>query len=74
MKRFNVKVIPRSSKNEVLEIESGKLKVKLMAPPVDGKANQALIELLAQHFGVKKSAIRILRGEASQNKMIEIAL
>lgn len=72
MKKYTVKVIPRSSRNQVQEIAPGDLKVKLMAPPVDGKANEALIEVLAKHFGVKKGQIRILRGETSQNKMIEI--
>lgn len=65
-------MIPRSSRNQVQEIAPGELKVKLLAPPVDGKANEALIEVLSKHFGVKKSLIRILRGETSQNKMVEI--
>jgi len=72
MKRYQVKVIPRSSKTQVLELSGTSLKVKVTAPPVDGKANAAVIEALAEHFGIKKSAIRILQGESSQNKMIEI--
>lgn len=72
MKRYQVKVIPRSSKTQVLELSETSLKVKVTAPPVDGKANAAVIEALAKHFGLKKSAIRILQGESSPNKMIEI--
>ena len=72
MKIYQVKVLPRSSQNKVTEDEPGSLKVKLVAPPVDGKANEALIELLSKHFKLRKSSIRILRGENSRNKMIEI--
>lgn len=54
------------------KMEDGTLKVKLMSPPVDGAANVALIKILAQHFQVKKSQIKIIQGEKSQNKIIEI--
>ena len=72
MSRFQVKVIPRASRNEVIQLSSSQLKVKLTAPPVEGKANQILIELLAKYFRLPKRSIRILKGENSQNKMIEI--
>ena len=72
MKTYQVKVIPRSSKKQVIEMSSDVLKVKITAPPVDGKGNEALIELLSKHFKVRKSAIRILKGKKAQNKMIEI--
>ncbi len=72
MKKYQIKVIPRASKNEVMEIAPGQFKVKITAPPVDGKANEALVDLLSKHFKINKSAIRIVRGESSQNKMIEI--
>ncbi len=72
MKIYQVKVLPRSSQNKVTEDAPGSLKVKLVAPPVDGKANEALIELLSKYFKLRKSSIRILRGENSRNKMIEI--
>lgn len=52
--------------------EAGKLKVYLTAPAVEGKANQALMEYLSEHFKVKKNQIRIIRGEKSREKVIEI--
>ncbi|MFC1637604.1 DUF167 domain-containing protein [Candidatus Margulisiibacteriota bacterium] len=69
--RYNVKVIPRAKVNKVV-IENGRLKVHLTAPPVEGKANQALIEVLAGHFGVKKQQIRIVRGQKSRQKVVEV--
>lgn len=72
MKKIQIKVIPRSSKNELIELSPGQFKVKITAAPVDGKANAALIELLAKHFKIPKSSVHILRGESSQNKIVEI--
>ena len=73
MKRYKVKVIPRSSKNQVFVLGPGDLKVKLTAPPVEGKANEALIKVLAEHFQVKKSSLRIVAGGAARNKVVEVA-
>jgi len=73
MKTISIKVLPRSSRNEVVgEMEDGTLKIKLTAPPVDGKANEALIELLADHFDIAKNKIKILKGLTSKNKIIQI--
>ncbi|MEW6525282.1 MAG: DUF167 domain-containing protein [Spirochaetota bacterium] len=66
-----VKVIPKSSKNSV-QLENGVLRVHLNAPPVDGKANKALVELLAEMVHVPKSSIEIVRGEKGRNKQIKI--
>jgi uncharacterized protein (TIGR00251 family) len=71
MKRFRVKVIPRASCNQVIVTPMGDLKVKLMAPPVEGKANEALLEVLAEHFQSRKSSFRILSGASGRNKIIE---
>lgn len=71
MKRIKIKIIPNAKKNKVLE-ENGEFKVYVKDPPIDGKANKALIELLAQHFKVKKGVVRIIRGEKSREKVIEI--
>ncbi|MFA6427268.1 MAG: DUF167 domain-containing protein [Candidatus Magasanikbacteria bacterium] len=70
---LHIKVLPRSSRNEVVgEMADGTLKVKLTAPPVDGKANEALIELLSEHFNLPKSKIKIVRGLTSKNKIIQM--
>jgi uncharacterized protein len=70
---IEVKVEPRSSKRQITGIMDGTiLKVKLTAPPVDGSANEQLIELIAEETGVKKSWIRIVRGLSSKRKLVEI--
>lgn len=70
---INIRVVPRSAKNEIIgEMADGTLKVKLKAPPVDGKANAALIEFLSKEWGVSKTKIQIIRGLASRNKIIMV--
>ncbi len=68
---LKVKVIPNSKKNNVL-MEKGILKVHVNAPAVDGKANKVLIELLSDFLKVKKYRIKIIKGEKSRLKLIEI--
>lgn len=71
--KLKIKTVPRSSKNEIAgEMADGALKVRLAAAPVDGAANKALIDLLAGHFRRSKSKIKIVRGQTSRNKIIEI--
>ncbi len=67
-----VKVEPRSSKRSVSGVMGDVVKVKLTAPPVDGAANEQLIEVLSETFGVRKSSIKIVRGLSSKNKVVEI--
>jgi len=67
-----VRVIPRSSKNS-LTWEQETLKARLMAPPVEGAANEALIALLAQRLGLSKRSIRIVQGATGRQKIVEIA-
>jgi len=74
MKQINIRVLPRSSRNEIVgEMTDGTLKVKLTAPPVDGEANKKLIELLTKHFNIPKSKIKIVRGLTSKNKVVELS-
>jgi len=70
---FSVKVVPRSSRTAIAGILNGMLKVKLSAAPEKGKANQALVEFLADTLGIKKNAIKITSGQTSPVKTIEIA-
>lgn len=67
---FEVKVIPRSSREEIVGVLDGKLKVKLTSPPVDGKANTALIQLLAQEMNISRNHIQIVRGATSTLKQV----
>jgi uncharacterized protein (TIGR00251 family) len=69
---FSVKVVPRSSKTALTGILGGMLKVKLAAPPEKGKANQALVEFLADALDIKKAAIKITSGLTSPVKTIQI--
>ena len=68
---LNVRVIPKAKHNKIVE-EEGRLRVYLTAPPLEGKANKALIELLAEYYKVKKNQIVIVRGQKSRDKVLEI--
>ena len=70
--RVELRVIPRASKAAVAGIRDGRLLVRVTAPPVDGAANIALIEVLATTIGVAKSAVRLVDGETARNKSVEI--
>jgi len=70
--KINVKVVPKSSIILVQSELNGSLKVKLTAPPEKGKANAQLVEVLAKHYNVKKSAVRILKGATSKDKIVEV--
>lgn len=70
--RKQVKVKPNSKKQSIIEAEDGSLTVCLRSPPVDGKANDELIELLANKFNVRKSKIAIKLGLSSRTKLVEI--
>ncbi len=67
-----VKVKPNSKQQKIAEAADGSLTVHLKSPPVDGKANQELIELLSKKFNVTKSQITIKSGGSSKNKIVEI--
>jgi len=69
---FEVRVAPRSSRDQVLGVHAGALKVALTAPPVEGAANAALVALLAKRFGVPRRSVHILRGETSRVKTLRI--
>ena len=68
---LNIRVIPKSSRN-LIRKENDSFKVYLTCAPHSGLANKQLIELLAEHFRLKKYQIKIIRGEKSRDKVIEI--
>jgi len=70
--KIQVKVKPNSKTAEISQ-EGESFTVKVKEPPKEGKANQTVIKLLAEHFGVPQSQVRILSGFRSRNKLIEVA-
>ena len=69
---FSVRVQPRASRNAMEGEWQGALKVRLTAPPVDDKANAALCAFLAEQLNIPRSAVRILAGERSRTKRVEV--
>ena len=63
---------PRASKNEIAGVHGDRLKIRLTAPPVDSKANEALRGFLAEKLGVSKNQVRIVKGEKSRKKDVAI--
>jgi len=66
-------VVPRASQTEVTGIFDGRIRVRLSATPVDGKANKALLQGLAKLLGVKRSALWIVSGATGRRKTVFIA-
>ncbi len=69
---IEVRVQPKSSCDEIFGLQNGRFKVKVAAPPEDGKANERLIEIIARALGVSKSYVKIVRGETSRIKILKI--
>jgi uncharacterized protein (TIGR00251 family) len=69
---LKIKVEPRSSRSGIVGQYGDALKVKLTSPPVEGKANEELIEILAKQFGVHKKNIEIISGHSSKNKLVRL--
>jgi uncharacterized protein (TIGR00251 family) len=67
-----VKATPRANTSEIAGVEAEWLRVRLQAPPVDGKANAALIALFAKRFGIPKRAVEILTGGTSRLKRVKL--
>ena len=70
---IEVRVITNAKKKE-LKFEGDSLKVKITALPKEGRANTALIEYLAEFFGVKRSEVKIIKGEYGKRKLISLPL
>jgi hypothetical protein len=71
--RISIKVMPKSSREEIVE-ENGAIKVYVKAAPDKGKANKAVIELIAEHYGVRKSDVAIVSGETARKKIVEVTV
>jgi uncharacterized protein len=70
---FAVRVVPRGSRDAIEGEHAGALKVRLIAPPIQGRANDALRRLLAAHLNVPLAAVRIVAGEANRTKRVSVA-
>ncbi len=72
MGRVSLKVAPNASRSELAGKHGDAIKVRLAAPPVDGKANAALILFLSEELGIPRSAFRVVSGETSRLKLVEV--
>ena len=69
---LSLHVQPKASKDEWVGLHGERLKLRIKAPPVDGKANQYLLKFIAGEFGVKQSACSLLTGESGRDKRVAI--
>ena len=69
---LEVRVTPGARRTELVARDGDRLRVKLAAPPVDGKANAELVRFLAELYGVRRSAVEVVRGLRSRDKVVRI--
>ena len=69
---LDVLVQPRASRARIGPIHEGRLKVAVTAPPVEGEANRAVVELLARSLGLARSQVEVVRGESSRRKTVRV--
>lgn len=70
--RIDVYVQPRASRTQITGMHDGRLKIRLAAPPVDGAANAELVSFIAMRLGIAKSQVRVVAGQTSRRKVIEV--
>ncbi len=69
---FRVRVQPGASKNQIVGVEEDALRIRINAPPVQGKANKMLIQFLAKHLAIKRNQVEIISGHSSRIKTIRL--
>ena len=69
---LKAKVVPGAARTEIVGRYDDGVKVRVAAPPEGGKANRALVEVLARELGVKNDSVRVVRGQTSQHKVVEV--
>ncbi|HSA57274.1 MAG TPA: DUF167 domain-containing protein [Gemmatimonadaceae bacterium] len=67
-----MRVQPRASRNEIVGLLDGAVRIRLQAPPVEGLANEALVEFLADRLGVSRRMVRVVSGTSSRSKTVEV--
>jgi uncharacterized protein (TIGR00251 family) len=67
-----VRLQPRARRDEIAGVREGRTVVRVTAPPVDGRANAALVKLIAKRAGVAKGRVSIVRGERSRDKLVRV--
>lgn len=70
--RLHLFIQPKSSKNEIVGPHNGELKIKITAPPIDGRANEGLVEFLSDYFNVPKRSVVLVRGETGRHKVVDV--
>lgn len=70
--KFSVRVVPKSSRNNISALDENSFKLKITAPPVDGKANEACENFVSDILSVAKSKVKIVSGQKSKSKIIEV--
>jgi uncharacterized protein (TIGR00251 family) len=70
--RLTVKVIPNARRTSFTQLDDGSWAARVAAPAVDGKANDALVALIAAHFKIPRSRVTIIRGATSRHKIVEV--
>jgi uncharacterized protein (TIGR00251 family) len=69
---LKLRIVPNARRSEVVGVHGDAIKVKVQAPPVDGKANEALCEFLAEQLQISPRAVEIIGGEKSRDKTVAI--
>lgn len=70
--RITVRLTPRAARDEVAGFDGDVLRVRVTAPPVDGRANDALVRLLAKRLGVRRGAVSVVGGRTSRRKVVAV--
>jgi uncharacterized protein (TIGR00251 family) len=69
---LSIRVVPNSKKLEIIKLSENNYKIKLDERALEGKANLRLIEVISNYLNVKKSSIKIIKGNKSRNKIVEV--
>ncbi len=70
---LRLRIVPNAKRSEVVGVHGDAVKVKVQAPAMDGKANEALVDFLAEKIGVPRRAVQIVAGEKSRDKSVAVA-